>query len=81
MFHVLSCPRILGPEVDINLVLVVRESATHLNLLLEGRVSRIFRIVFTETRQNKQTHTLPKGSLNILIFVYLELALFWGGWY
>lgn len=78
MFHVLSCPRIFVPEVDINLVIVVRESATHLNLLFEGRVSRIFRIVLTEARHNKQTHTLPKGSLNIWIFVYLELALFWG---
>lgn len=78
MFHVLSCPRILVPEVDINLVIVVRENTTHLNLLFKGRVSRIFRIVLTEARHNKQTHTLPKDSLNILIFVYLELALFWG---
>lgn len=50
---------------------------THLNLLFEGRVSRVFRIVLTEARNNKQTHTFPKGSLNILIFVYLGLVLFW----
>lgn len=43
----LSSPRILGPADDINLVLVERECATLLNLLFEGRVFRIFKIVLT----------------------------------
>lgn len=59
---VLSCPRILGPTVDINLVLEVRESTTHLNLLFEGRVFRIFKIVLTPKQdKTSQIHTFPKG--------------------
>lgn len=59
----------------------MRESATNLNLLFEGRVFRVFRIVLAPKQdKTSQTHTLPYSDtlINIFIFVYLELAFFEG---
>ena len=76
IFIYFSCSSILGPTDNINLVLLARENATHLDLLSREDFQNC---VDPKARQSQPNSYTPKEFCEYFYLVYLELAFFFVG--